>query len=65
MCQKRQKTPKLPTDLFSYLTNHLGAIYLGRPAYPGEGGGLGNPDIYCYFLRNSLVKPGQTGEGGV
>ena len=41
----------------------LGGIHLGRPAYPGEGG-LEKPDIYCYFTRNSIVKPGQTGEGG-
>ena len=42
----------------------LGAIHQGRPAYPG-GGGLGKPDIYCYFQRNSMVKPGQMGEGGL
>ena len=30
----------------------------------GEGG-LGKPDIYCYFQTNSIVKPGQTGEGGL
>ena len=42
----------------------LGGIYQGRPAYLGEGD-LGKLDIYCYFHRNSIVKPGQTGEGGL
>ena len=29
---------------------------------PG-GGGLGKPDVYCYFRGNSIVKARQTGEG--
>ena len=28
-------------------------------------GDLGKLNIYCYFHRNSTVKPGQTGEGGL
>ena len=43
--------------------SRLGAIHRGCPAYPG-GGGLGKPDIYCYFQTDSIVKPGQTGKGG-
>ena len=27
-------------------------------------GGQRDPDIYCYLLRNSIVQPGHTGEGG-
>ena len=33
--------------------------------FPGGGGGPGKPDIYCYFPGKSIIKPGQTGEGGL
>ena len=39
---------------------YIGGIHKGCPAYPGEEG-LGKPDTFCYFLRNSITKPGEGG----